>query len=98
MTYGNVAVKYTTWQEEEGTGVREQYGPEHTVLAGSTALTQSGCFAQHLAVSCSRKKCILKCIQETCGMPLHVWSQRKPDPEPGCQQAGVRVGLLKPVV
>lgn len=39
MTYGNVAVKYTTWEEQERTSVREQHGPEHTVPARSTELT-----------------------------------------------------------
>jgi len=37
MRYGNVAVKYTTWEEDEGTSVSEQRGPEHAMAAGSTA-------------------------------------------------------------
>lgn len=39
MRYGNVAVKYTTWEEDEGTSVSEQRGSEHTALAGGTAPT-----------------------------------------------------------
>lgn len=70
--------KGQVWESSMGQSTQCQPGAQNWPPGWETwAGDRSGCFGQHL-VSCSTKKCVLKCTQETWDVPWHIWSVRKP--------------------